>query len=163
VEARPPECYFLAPEYSRSKWVSRAKCTLSSICIVKNFHVKSLLSDLATVCSVVLTVNWQTKSIKSQRKSIKWQKKNHFYRFCMRFGWFSLWIHCPNNRAHSSQLLKQWFHVKFLIVRHVFSLDTCHVRKNQSQICVLSTSAYFTLYITINFSVVSLMKTTDFV
>jgi hypothetical protein len=37
-------------------------------CTVKNFHVKSLLLKLATVCSVVLTVSSQSKSIKSQIK-----------------------------------------------------------------------------------------------
>jgi hypothetical protein len=36
-----------------------------------NFHVKPLLSWLATVCSIILTLNSQTKSIKSQTKPIK--------------------------------------------------------------------------------------------
>jgi hypothetical protein len=35
-----------------------------------------------------LTVNSQTKSIKSQTKPIKWQKYLHFYRFCTWFYWF---------------------------------------------------------------------------
>jgi hypothetical protein len=39
---------------------------IRNTCTVKNFHVKSL----ATVCSVVLTVNSQRNSIKSQTKPI---------------------------------------------------------------------------------------------
>jgi hypothetical protein len=46
---------------------------------VKNFHVKSLLSYLATVCSVVLGVNSQRKSIKSHTKPIKIQIFLLFY------------------------------------------------------------------------------------
>jgi hypothetical protein len=40
---------------------------------VKKFHVKSLLSLLATVCSVVLTENSQKKSIKSHTEPIQIQ------------------------------------------------------------------------------------------
>jgi hypothetical protein len=52
---------------------------------VKNFHVKSLLSLLATVCSIVLTVNSQRKSIKSHTKQIKMQLFLTFYWFCWSF------------------------------------------------------------------------------
>jgi uncharacterized membrane protein len=38
------------------------------LCAVINFHVKSLISELATVCSVILSMNSQRKSIKSHTK-----------------------------------------------------------------------------------------------
>jgi hypothetical protein len=38
---------------------------------VKIFLLRSLLSKLATVCSIILTVNLQKKSIKSHTKPIK--------------------------------------------------------------------------------------------
>jgi hypothetical protein len=49
------------------KFVRKIKLPLQ----LKKFHVKSLLALLGTVCSVVSTVNLQTKSIKSQTKPIK--------------------------------------------------------------------------------------------
>jgi hypothetical protein len=58
---------------------------------VKFFYVKSLLSYLATVFSVVLTVNSQRKL---QTKPIKIQIFLLFYWFCLWFYWFILWIHC---------------------------------------------------------------------
>jgi hypothetical protein len=51
------------------KEISSSNCEY--IYTVKNVLVKLLLSWLATVCSVVLTINSQTKSIKSQTKPIK--------------------------------------------------------------------------------------------
>jgi hypothetical protein len=61
---------------------------------IEKFHVKWLISQLATVCSVVLTVNSQTKPIKL-----------HKFLYFMWFYWFCLWI-------HYCQLWKQWFHMK---------------------------------------------------
>jgi hypothetical protein len=60
---------------------------LNSECTVKNFHVKSLFLQLATVCSVILTVNSQIKSIKITYKT----DKNAIF-FC-HFYWFCLWFY----------------------------------------------------------------------